>query len=369
MSWAPEPATTLMITHRLILSTLCAAAMLGVRTDCAAQADALPFNERLNGLDTVKAFSAASTAMRESVLTLHDPGQRDPFAMATLVAPGIAITKASEIEGKPALEARDDRRRPHPVEVVRIDKTSDLAVLKVDWPDGKPVHWAEKSPELGRWVIATTPRIGMVRVGLNAASQRPIGTRGATLGVVLQDAPKKQTGCLVAELIPDAAAAKAGIQKGDVIIKANDKAIAKRDDLGEFLKAQDPGATVKFELKRKGKVVKVEVKLDSPSDMLDKMNRNQQMSGRTSRRKDPFPMILHTDIPLPPEAMGSPLVDIHGHAVGILIARADRVTTYALPKDFVVAVIDGKPAPEVPAPAAKPADKAAKPTGEEEVPN
>lgn len=369
MSWGPEQAFIIMHTNRWIFPGLCAVILVAAKLPCAGQADALPFNERTNGMDTVKAFTESIAAMRASVLTLHDPGQRDPFAMATLVGPGIAVTKASEIEGKATLEARDDRRRTHAVEVVRVDKESDLAVLKVDWPEGKPVQWAEKTPEIGRWVVATTPRIGMVRVGLNAATARAIGTRGATLGVVLQDAPKKQSGCFVAEVIPEAAAAKGGIEKGDIITKANDKAIGKRDDLGDFLKSQEPGATVKFELKRKGKSVKLEVKLDSPSDMLDKMNRNQQMSGKTSRRKDPFPMILHTDIPLPPEAMGSPLVDIDGRAIGILIARADRVTTFALPKEYAVAVIEGKPAPEVKPAEPEPKDPGAKPDEAAETPN
>jgi serine protease Do len=98
---------------------------------------------------------------------------------------------------------------------------------------------------------------------------------------------------------------------------------------------------VKFEVQRKGKPVKLDITLDSPSDVLDKMNRNQQMSGRTSRRKDPFPMILQTDIPVPPESMGSPLLDLEGRAVGILISRTDRVTTYALPKDVVLKVLEG----------------------------
>lgn len=316
--------------------------MLATVAPAMAQVDALPAAERLNGMETVKAFTEASAAIRSSTLTLHDPGERDPMAMATLVAPGIAVAKASDLEGKSSLEAKDERRRPVVVSLDRVDKESDLAILKVEWADGKPITWAEGDPVIGTWVVASTPRIGMVRVGLNAANQRPIDSRGATLGVILQDPPKKKKGCLVADVIPNGAAAKGGMEKDDLIIKANDKIINKRDELGDFLKAQEPGATVKFELKRKSKTIKLEIKLDSPSDLLDKMNRNQQMSGRTSRRKDPFPMILHTDIPVPPESMGSPLVNLEGQAVGILIARADRVTTFALPKSVVMKAVEGK---------------------------
>lgn len=305
------------------------------------QVDALPSNERVNGMETTRAFHDAIASMRSSVLTLHDPGVRDPMAMATLVAPGIAVAKASDLAGKSAFEARDERRRVIKVSLDRVDEPSDLAILKVEWDAGKPVVWADEIPPLGRWVVATTPRVGMVRVGLHAANPRPIDSRGATLGALLQDAPKKQKGCLVGDVIPDAAAQKGGMQKDDIIVKADDKPIAKRDDISEFLKQKKPGDKVTFEVRRKGKTAKLEITLDSPSDVLDKMNRNQQMSGRTSRRKDPFPMILHTDIPVPPESMGSPLLDLNGRAIGILISRTDRVTTYALPKEIVLQVLEG----------------------------
>ena len=304
--------------------------------------DALEANLRLNGMETVKAFSEASEAMRRSVLTMHYSGQRDPFAMATLVAPGVAVAKASDLEGKSPLEARDHRRRVYSVEVQSVDKATDIALLKVDWPEGQPIVWAEQAPQLGTWVVATTPRVGMVRVGLNAAKPRPIESRGATLGVMLQEPAKKQKGCLVSEVFPDSAAAKGGLEKGDVITMANETPILKRDDLIEFLKSHDPGSKIRFQTRRKKKSLTLEVTLDSPSDLLDKMNRNQQMSGFTSRRKDPFSMVLQTDIPVPPEAMGSPLLDIDGKALGILIARADRVTTFSIPKDHVMPLLDPK---------------------------
>ena len=59
------------------------------------------------------------------------------------------------------------------------------------------------------------------------------------------------------------------------------------------------------------------------------------MSGPVSKRKDNFPMIIQHDLPLPPEAMGGPVLDINGKAVGLNMARVDRVTTYALTAKIV----------------------------------
>ena len=61
------------------------------------------------------------------------------------------------------------------------------------------------------------------------------------------------------------------------------------------------------------------------------------MSGPVSKRKDNFPRILQHDLPLPKEAMGGPLFDLDGDCIGINIARVDRVTTYALPAEVVLA--------------------------------
>jgi serine protease Do len=46
-------------------------------------------------------------------------------------------------------------------------------------------------------------------------------------------------------------------------------------------------------------------------------------------------MIIQHDLPLPPEAMGGPVLDINGKAVGINMARVDRVTTYALTANII----------------------------------
>ena len=46
-------------------------------------------------------------------------------------------------------------------------------------------------------------------------------------------------------------------------------------------------------------------------------------------------MIIQHDLPLPPEAMGGPVLDINGKAIGLNMARVDRVTTYALTAKIV----------------------------------
>ena len=66
------------------------------------------------------------------------------------------------------------------------------------------------------------------------------------------------------------------------------------------------------------------------------MNR---MSGRMSQRRAGFPQALQHDTVLEPEMCGGPVVNLAGQAVGLNIARAGRVETYAVPADVVKTLI------------------------------
>jgi S1-C subfamily serine protease len=54
-----------------------------------------------------------------------------------------------------------------------------------------------------------------------------------------------------------------------------------------------------------------------------------------SRRAQGFEQAIEHDSVLPPWLCGGPLVNLDGEAMGLNIARAGRVTTYALPPGLV----------------------------------
>jgi hypothetical protein len=60
--------------------------------------------------------------------------------------------------------------------------------------------------------------------------------------------------------------------------------------------------------------------------------------------------VLQHDTVLRPQQIGGPLIDLDGHAVGINIARADRVSSYALPAATVQTVLRDLQAGKLPAP-------------------
>lgn len=69
----------------------------------------------------------------------------------------------------------------------------------------------------------------------------------------------KPDGALVGSLQADGAAAKAGIEAGDVILKVDGKEIRRSGELPPLIAAMKPGTTTKLEIWREGKVKEVSV--------------------------------------------------------------------------------------------------------------
>src|SRR5687768_6091451 len=90
--------------------------------------------------------------------------------------------------------------------------------------------------------------------------------------------------------------------------------------------------------------------LGAPDDMDGEIGRHDfqnQLGGELSRRRAGFPSVFQHDSVLQPNECGGPVVDLNGHAVGINIARAGRVASYAIPtsvvKEVLASLMDPKP--------------------------
>jgi S1-C subfamily serine protease len=108
----------------------------------------------------------------------------------------------------------------------------------------------------------------------------------------------------------------------------------------KIITKKDPGDVVRIKANRKGEIKQFLVTLGHRSVTFDLFNRNLQMSGPVSKRKDNFPFITQHDLPLGKESMGGPLFNLNGKCIGLNIARVDRVTIYALPTDIIKEIID-----------------------------
>jgi serine protease Do len=85
----------------------------------------------------------------------------------------------------------------------------------------------------------------------------------AQLGVQVKPGEGDEGGVLVEKLMPDSAAAKAGLKEGDRIVKLNDDAVVDPAQLRTLLGAFVAGDKITVVVKREGMEVKIEVTLDA----------------------------------------------------------------------------------------------------------
>ncbi len=325
-----------MITKGGTLKPLILAGVIGICVVHSSPAqnspDELPSNLRLNGAETVRAFGAGGEAARLSTLTILQDGKN--VALATAIDPeGHLLTKSSELEPDAPLSAVSPSGEKLQPIILGRDPANDLALLKI--PPGKavPVDWG--NPDLliqGNWVAAMTYTADSLMIGVISATRREIKRRPGVLGVTLDpnDDPD-ELGVAIDGFGPNSPAQKKGMQSGDLIIRVQDKDIKSRRELADAISQFDPMDDVDIKILRGEEGIPFTVTLNYKSNVFDMLDRNQRMSGKTSRRKAGFSDVLQHELPLTPQAMGGPLVNLQGQTIGINIARADRVTTFALP--------------------------------------
>lgn len=290
---------------------------------------------RLNGLSTQDAFGKA----REEALSTTVRLVRNDklIALGGIVdSSGYVLTKASDCVGAREAETSDGKK--YRLKIKKRDEATDLALYQLISEEGSfpVVQWSEdNSTQTGSWVLASFSMLEEIRVGVTSGNPRKIGREGGVMGVILGADGDSVGGVRISEVVPQAAAYKAGLRKGDVVTKVDGRRIKKRDQVVKLVGSNDPGDVVRIEIKRKDDVKIFNVTLGHRSVTFDLFNRNLQMSGPVSKRKDSFPMILQHDLPLPKNSMGGPLFNLQGECIGFNIARVDRVTIYALPSTQV----------------------------------
>ena len=108
------------------------------------------------------------------------------------------------------------------------------------------------------------------------------------------------------------------------------------------IREHKPGDKVQLKILRGDKEQTVEVVLGELAQ-LTLGNRDQfqnSLGGPLSDRRAGFPLALQHDTVLHPNQCGGPLVDLDGKAIGINIARASRVSSYAIPASAIKPILD-----------------------------
>jgi serine protease Do len=300
----------------------------------------LPRDRYRNGEETLRAFAPISAATRHSIVKLNVDGATVALG-AVMNANGLALTKASELKkGKLTCWLATDKEVP--AEVIAIDEDEDVALVRVHARGLKPIGWATEAVAVGQWAItpgiADTPHA----VGIISALPHRIRPARALIGVQFDygaTAPR------IDQILPGLGAEKAGLKPGDLIVAVNGAGVTNREQVVETLREFREGQTVKLRLQRAEKPFDVQIRLmvpraGEPGSELYYQRGGRRLSGAVSERAAGFDQAIEHDSVLRPWLCGGPLVNLEGKAIGLNIARASRVTTYALPVSLVQTVFD-----------------------------
>jgi S1-C subfamily serine protease len=141
-------------------------------------------------------------------------------------------------------------------------------------------------------------------------------------------------------VLPGTGADVAGLQIGDNIVAVNGKQVASHRGFKSVIQHALGGELVTLTVNRADQNFDVDARLMDLSEELRDPT-EMEVNGHVSARATGFQRVLLHDTVLEPNQCGGPLCNLDGKVVGINIARAGRVTSYALPADVLRPLLDG----------------------------
>lgn len=302
----------------------------------------LPSSAQAGGSDRLSpkimaAFRNVIKPAAQGTVQVFADGKRASLG-AVVGADGFVIAKASELKGKLECQVYDGRRLE--ATLLGTEHGLDLAMLKIDAKDLTTIPWSDSdAPAVGSWVVTAGLETDPVSVGVLSVSPRKIPAPAGALGILLLNV---ENAARIDQVMPDSAAAKAGLQPKDEVTKVNNQAITGRQNLIDTIRGYQPGEQVELTVTRGQEELKLTAKLGSlsalahgPGSGPDRSEFQNNLGGSLSTRRAGFPSVIQHDTVLKPSECGGPLVDLDGKVIGINIARAGRVESYALPASLI----------------------------------
>ena len=172
----------------------------------------------------------------------------------------------------------------------------------------------------------------------------PVRLRQGQLGITVGEAV---AGVVVRATQPGSPADEADIRPMDLITEVDGQSVFNGQSLQERLSQYRAGESVGLRILREGRPIEVETRLGDSGRSFRARIQNALGGSTRNRRSGDFPEVIQHDTILAANQMGGPVVDLQGRVVGLNIARAGRVETFALPASVLAEVVptllDGVP--------------------------
>ncbi len=342
--------------HRTATALLLAAAVLSCLfvEPVSAQRRRGPRSLR-NAGEVQAAFRDKVAAAAKSTVRILVDGV--PAAMGCVVRDdGLIVTKASLIgDGQLFVKAADGEAIP--ADRMGVAEEFDLLMLKPRSGHFQPVRFAETAPPVGKLIAVPQPdgdilAVGMVTLETGRATLRRRGPEppepSAFMGVRVR--PRNEGGLLIFEPVDEKSpAGKAGLTEGDTLRSIDNTPVNQVEELLRVLARHKPGDQLSMTIERDGVEKTGEITLGTRDAANRRRNPIDQWGGGNfSKQRYNFPEVVTHDAYIQPLDCGGPVVTSDGDVIGINIARALRVATYAVPGSRItelVAKVSRSPAP------------------------
>ena len=309
--------------------------VLWIDTSHAESRPPLTPGERTNGIQTLNAVDSIARQTKDCVALIYLKDR--VLSTATCVgADGYFLTKASDAPMLEKAKIRWGDKKSAATREIYRSVVHDLVLGQAAGVTGvSAVTFGSKSNTVGygQWLTSPTKGGKEVRIGVMSAQRRKIRGDGAAIGVRMDEKTTQGGGVRIVGIAEDSPAAAAGLRPEDVLIELAGENLSEFMRVNEIIHNRQPGEQVDVKYRRAGKIISIQVRLASRTKILQNWEGEDFANGGISVRTDNFSQVIQHDLPLHPLDMGSPLLDLEGHAIGINIARVDRVTTFALPAE------------------------------------
>ena len=275
---------------------------------------------------------ALGTVVSSSRSNTASPVNADPSSLRD----AYVVTKRSELSGDP-IRIRLSDGRLVPARVASVRRRSDLALLVVQVDQAtmdrslRPVQFTGFVPLIGSFLVSPDRTGRVIGFGVVGASPRKVGHKGR-LGIELEGI--SQSGARVRRILPDSGADEAGLELGDRIVAIDGRNQTDVRQVVSTLNGMFPGEVVQLTIERDGSTVDIPARMSEYAVMQESEN-DARVNGARNVRLSGFEQAIQHDMVLNPEQCGGPVLDTEGRVIGLNIARAGRVVSYALPSSLV----------------------------------
>ncbi len=314
---------------------------------------------------------AVATAAKSTVSIDY---RRQRIAYGTVVSRAgttepVILTKWSEVaKVRNQIVVTTPEGKQYPAQVSGIYPDHDLALLTIEERGAAltPLDLSASAiPEPGHFVTLARPDGNVEGFGVVSVAARSLREDDkAYLGVLMDFTATGNKGVPLKRVMPDSAAARAGLRDGDVIIAIDQENITGAMEMRNMLQRLAPGSDVTVRYRRGHFEKDATVNLGSRADNTDirrvpreRMEQMERMGTVPSRIRSNFPNVIQTDMPIQGDPTprdprdnfsndcGGPVTNLDGNIVGIAIARGSRIKTFIIPTSTVQEVLASSPQP------------------------